>query len=159
MAYWNYERVEHNPARRLPPPPPPHPPAVFTLPDFIHDGSSTNTQRKFCQVTSPLSLSVRAVNNCQTKPIIYGINRNRSIVRFRRREKPNYSRAIDSFNFKGTVSETHLRWLNTVCAHFTDSVSDAIKRALGLWYANTAVDKVIPQFHMKWITKLSFDPK
>ena len=41
------------------------------------------------------------------------------------------------------------------------SVSDAIKRvlAIGLWYANTAVDKVIPQFHMKWIIKLSFDPK
>ena len=53
----------------------------------------------------------------------------------------------------------HLRWLNTVCARFTDSVSDAIKRALGLWYANTAVDKVIPQFHMKWIIKSSFDPK
>ena len=29
-------------------------------------------------------------------------------------------------------------------APFTDSVSDAIKRALGLWYANTTVDKVIP---------------
>ena len=27
----------------------------------------------------------------------------------------------------------HLRWPNTVCARFTDSVSDAIKRALGLW--------------------------
>ena len=52
-----------------------------------------------------------------------------------------------------------LRWLNTVYARCTDSVSDAIKRALGLWYANTAVDKVIPQFHMKWIIKLSFDPK
>ena len=26
-----------------------------------------------------------------------------------------------------------LRWPNTVCARFTDSVSDAIKRALGLW--------------------------
>ena len=48
---------------------------------------------------------------------------------------------------------------NTVCVRFTDSVSDAIKRALGLWYVNTAVDKVIPQFHMKWIIKLSFDPK
>ena len=34
----------------------------------------------------------------------------------------------------------NLRWPNTVCARFTDSVSDAIKRALGLWYANTAVD-------------------
>ena len=53
----------------------------------------------------------------------------------------------------------HLRWPNTVCARFTDSVSDAINYALGLWYANTAVDKVIPQFHMKWIIKLSFDPK
>ena len=52
-----------------------------------------------------------------------------------------------------------LRWLNTVCARFTHSVSDAIKRALGLWYANTAVDKVIPRFHIKWIIKLSFDPK
>ena len=52
-----------------------------------------------------------------------------------------------------------LRWLNTVCARLTDSVSDAIKRALGLWYANTAVDKAIPQFHMKWIIKLSFDSK
>ena len=52
-----------------------------------------------------------------------------------------------------------LRWLNTVCARFTDSVSDAIKLALRLWYANTAVDSVIPQFHMKWIIKLSFDPK
>ena len=27
----------------------------------------------------------------------------------------------------------NLRWLNTVCARFTDSVSDAFKRALGLW--------------------------
>ena len=53
----------------------------------------------------------------------------------------------------------HLRWPNTVCARFTDSASDAIKRALGLWYANTAVDKVIRQFHMKLIIKLSFDPK
>ena len=52
-----------------------------------------------------------------------------------------------------------LRWPNTVYARFTDSVSDAIKRALGLWYVNTAVDKVIPQFHMKWIIKVSFDPK
>ena len=26
-----------------------------------------------------------------------------------------------------------LRWPNTVCARFTDSVSDAFKRALGLW--------------------------
>ena len=26
-----------------------------------------------------------------------------------------------------------LRWPNTVCARFTDSVSDVIKRALGLW--------------------------
>ena len=52
-----------------------------------------------------------------------------------------------------------LRWPNTVCARFTDSVSDAIKLALGLWYANTAVDKVIPQFQMKWIIKVSFDPK
>ena len=51
-----------------------------------------------------------------------------------------------------------LRWPNTVCARFTDSVSDAIKRALGLWYANTAVDEVIPH-HMKWVIKLSFDPK
>ena len=53
----------------------------------------------------------------------------------------------------------HLRWPNTVCARFTDSVSDAIESALELWYANTAVDEVIPQFHMKWIIKLSFDPK
>ena len=52
-----------------------------------------------------------------------------------------------------------LRWLKTVCTRFTDCVSDAIKRALGLWYANTAVDKVIPKFDMKWIIKLSFDPK
>ena len=27
----------------------------------------------------------------------------------------------------------NLRWPNTVYARFTDSVSDAIKRALGLW--------------------------
>ena len=53
-------------------------------------------------------------------------------------------------------SSKYLRWLNTVCARFTDSFSDAIKRALGLWYVNTAVDKVIPQFHMKWIIKVSF---
>ena len=26
-----------------------------------------------------------------------------------------------------------LRWPNTVCARFTDSVSDAIKRVQGLW--------------------------
>ena len=57
------------------------------------------------------------------------------------------------------MTKLSLRWLNTACARFTDSVSDAIKRALGLWYANTAVDKVIPQFHMKRIIKLSFDPK
>ena len=56
-------------------------------------------------------------------------------------------------------SVTYLRWPNTVCARLTDSVSDATKRALGLWYANTAVDEVIPQFHMKSIIKLSFDPK
>ena len=48
---------------------------------------------------------------------------------------------------------------HSFCARFADSVSDAIKRALGLWYANTAVDKVIPQFHMNWIIKLSFDLK
>ena len=61
---------------------------------------------------------------------------------------------------KFTFFETFdLRWPNTVCARFTDSFSDAIKRALGLWYVNTAVDKVIPQFHMKWIIKVSFDPK
>ena len=51
--------------------------------------------------------------------------------------------------------ENNLRWPSTVCARFTDSV----KLALGLWYANTAVNEVIPQFHMKWIIKLSFDPK
>ena len=60
---------------------------------------------------------------------------------------------------KGNGCYDGLRWPNTVCARFTDSVSDAIKRALELWYANTAVDKVIPQFHMKWIIKVSFDPK
>ena len=60
---------------------------------------------------------------------------------------------------KLTTSILQLRWPNTVYARPTDSVSDAIKRAQGLWYANTAVDKVIPQFHMKWIIKLSFDPK
>ena len=27
----------------------------------------------------------------------------------------------------------HLRWPNTVCARFTDSVNDAIKHTLGLW--------------------------
>ena len=48
---------------------------------------------------------------------------------------------------------------HTFCARFADSVSDAIKRALGLWYANMAVDEVIPQFHMNWIIKLSFDLK
>ena len=48
---------------------------------------------------------------------------------------------------------------HSFCARFADSVSDAIKCALGLWYANTAVDKVIPQFHMNWIIKLSFDLK
>ena len=63
------------------------------------------------------------------------------------------------FNKYIPVTKGKLRWLNTVCARFTDSVSDAIKRALGLWYANTTVDKVNPQFHMKWIIKLSFDPK
>ena len=34
---------------------------------------------------------------------------------------------------KGITKVKHLRWPNTVCARFTDSVSDAIKRALGLW--------------------------
>ena len=48
---------------------------------------------------------------------------------------------------------------HSFCARFADSVSDAIRRALGLWYTNTAVDKVIPQFHMNWIIKLSFDLK
>ena len=58
----------------------------------------------------------------------------------------------------GTVDRggMKLRWPNTVCARFTDSVSDVIKRALGLWYANTTVDKVIPHFHMKWIIKFIF---
>ena len=31
-----------------------------------------------------------------------------------------------------------LRWLNTVCAHYIGSVSDAIEYMLGLWYVNTA---------------------
>ena len=31
------------------------------------------------------------------------------------------------------AKKNRLRWPNTVCARFTDSVSDAIKRALGLW--------------------------
>ena len=60
---------------------------------------------------------------------------------------------------KSIVSFLGLRWPNTVCARFTDSVSDAIKRTLGLWYVNMADDKVIPQFHMKWIIKVSFNPK
>ena len=30
-------------------------------------------------------------------------------------------------------NHAHLRWPNTVYARFTDSASDAIKRALGLW--------------------------
>ena len=33
----------------------------------------------------------------------------------------------------GEFMVNSLRWPNTVCARFTDSVSDAIKRALGLW--------------------------
>ena len=49
--------------------------------------------------------------------------------------------------------------LHSLRAQFTDSVGDVIKRTLGLWYANMVVDKVIPQFHMKWIIKLSSDPK
>ena len=48
---------------------------------------------------------------------------------------------------------------HSFCPRFADSVTDTIKRALGLWYANTAVDKVIPQFHMNWIIKLTFDLK
>ena len=39
---------------------------------------------------------------------------------------------LDSVGFL-LVSLIILRWPNTVCARFTDSVSDAIKRALGLW--------------------------
>ena len=31
------------------------------------------------------------------------------------------------------LDRNDLRWLNTVCARFTDSVSDAFKSALGLW--------------------------
>ena len=46
-----------------------------------------------------------------------------------------------------------LRWPNTVCARFTDSVSDAIKRALGLWQANTINPSIL--YQMK-ITKVSF---
>ena len=49
--------------------------------------------------------------------------------------------------------EYHLRWPNTVCARFTDSVSDAIKRALGLRCKQILS---IPRFYTKWITKLSF---
>ena len=63
-------------------------------------------------------------------------------------------------NYLSTLKKTHTYkqiWRSTdclkvaehSCARFADSVSDAIKRALGLWYANTAVDKVIPQFDMK----------
>ena len=72
------------------------------------------------------------------------------------------SRSLEQANFApipfllSRCGKVMLRWPNTVfCARFTDSVSDAIKRALGLWYANTAVDKVIPQFHMNWIIKLN----
>ena len=68
------------------------------------------------------------------------------------------ARILETFSLICFIS-VDLRWPNTVCARYTDSVSDAIKRALGLWYANTAVDKVILQFHMKWIIKVSFDPK
>ena len=59
------------------------------------------------------------------------------------------------------LQSIYLRWPNTVFARASQiySVSDAIKRALGLWYANTAVDEVIPQFHMNWIIKLIFDLK
>ena len=42
-----------------------------------------------------------------------------------------------SDQMKAILSSTYrcccLRWPNTVCVRFTDSVSDAIKLALGLW--------------------------
>ena len=38
------------------------------------------------------------------------------------------------FEFLAAILEKGLlRWPNTLCARFTDSVSDAIERALGLW--------------------------
>ena len=74
-------------------------------------------------------------------------------------DKTCHPNKVQIYKDLATLVDGFLRWLNTVCARFTDSVSDVIKRTLGLWYANTAVDKVIPQFHMKWIIKLSFDPK
>ena len=49
-----------------------------------------------------------------------------------------------------------LRWLNTVCTRFTDSVSDAIKGTLGLWYANTAVDKVPASISHEMDNKVKF---
>ena len=49
-----------------------------------------------------------------------------------------------------------LRWLNTFYARFTDSVSDAIKRVLGLWYANTAVDKVPASISHEMDNKIKF---
>ena len=40
----------------------------------------------------------------------------------------------NSLQKDGAITEAvYLRWPNTICARFTDSVSDAIKRALGLW--------------------------
>ena len=35
--------------------------------------------------------------------------------------------------YSGLLGSFDLRWPNTVCARFTDSFSDAVKRALGLW--------------------------
>ena len=55
-----------------------------------------------------------------------------------------------------------LRWPNTVFVRALQTLLVmllSIKRALGLWYVNKAVDTVIPQFHMNWIMKLSFDLK
>ena len=48
----------------------------------------------------------------------------------RYRFKVNYNE-VDVHQLKDENSQ--LRWPNTVCARFTDSVSDAFKRALGLW--------------------------
>ena len=50
-------------------------------------------------------------------------------------EKPISNILVGRINFlrNSPKQNTCLRWPNTVCARFTDSVSDAIKRALGLW--------------------------
>ena len=55
-----------------------------------------------------------------------------------------------------TTCSKQLRWPNTVCARYTGSVSDGIKRGARVVVSKYGVNKAIPQFRIKGITKLSY---